>query len=784
MGAAWLWARSDIRRRWLSLVVVGLLGALAVGSVLALVAGARRADRAVDRFLDAADTPELLAFMGNEPSQELVNSLLDDPRIARIERSEVVVIAPAPVVPGESGFTAVSAESSTGGFGRPRLVSGRYPDAGAADEILVNERSASTFALRTGQRVTLRSIACYVGCPPEPIGEATIVGVVRLPTDLIADPSNQGTAIAGPSFLDGRWRAQLPAGSILFVHLHDRRDTAAVVADVSVRIEDGDVTDNLAAFEVAKRATRLQRNALYVAAAVAGVAGLLVVAQALARHLGARGDDPTVLAALGLTRRERWSAAILSVAPGVAGGLVGGVVLAVAASPLLPLGIGRRADPDVGVHVDTLALALGCLGGLVLLVGAAALVAARWVKTSGVAPLTHRPSVATRLASGLDLRPVPATGSRFALEPGDGRGRLPVVPTLVVLVATMAIVVGALVVRWSLDGLTHNGDRYGQAWDLRVGLQEEELRPSGVRLGADPRVAEVAVSREGDVNLVGRDGTTVQVGTTGIEGIDRAPRLTILEGRAPAGPREIALATTTMGAVGLRVGDRTMATGPCGGFEVTVVGRAVVPLTGGADPDDGSILPLRSFEELCAQDLVASLDQNRNAMVRLRDPGVAATVRDEWRGQGMYVNDRATPGSIRSLADIRQVPVIVAAVVGLLGTAAAAHALALAVRRRQRDLAVLRALGLRPRQTTAIVRWQAATLALVAVAIGIPLGITLGRVLWSAIARPSNVVVHTDLNVLGLVVLVAAVAALAVVLSIWPGRRAARLRPATILRSE
>ena len=316
MGGAWLWAWSDIRRRWVSLVVVGLLGALAVGSVLALVAGARRAERAVDRFLDVADTPELIAFMENEPSQELVDSLVDDPRIARIERSDVVVIAPAPIVPGESGVMAVSAESSTGGFGRPRLVSGRYPDAGAADEILVNERSASTYGLRTGQRVTLRSIACYVGCPPESIGEATIVGVVRLPTDLIADPSNLGTAIGGPSFLDGRWRDRLPAGSILFVHLHDRRDTAAVVADLSVRIDDGNVTDNLAAFEVVERATGLQRNALYVAAALAGVAGFLVVAQALARHLGARGEDPPVLAAVGLTQRERWSAAVFSVAAG------------------------------------------------------------------------------------------------------------------------------------------------------------------------------------------------------------------------------------------------------------------------------------------------------------------------------------------------------------------------------------------------------------------------------------------------------------------------------------
>ena len=103
------------------------------------------------------------------------------------------------------------------------------------------------------------------------------------------------------------------------------------------------------------------------------------------------------------------------------------------------------------------------------------------------------------------------------------------------------------------------------------------------------------------------------------------------------------------------------------------------PLTGGADPDDGSILPLRSFEKAVAQGLVASLNQNRNVLIRLHDRSVTATVRDEWRGQGMYVNERVTPGSISSLADIRQVPVIVAAVVALLGTAAAAHALTLTV---------------------------------------------------------------------------------------------------------
>ena len=43
MRGAWLWARTDLRRRWLSLVVVALFIAFASGTTMALVAGGRRA---------------------------------------------------------------------------------------------------------------------------------------------------------------------------------------------------------------------------------------------------------------------------------------------------------------------------------------------------------------------------------------------------------------------------------------------------------------------------------------------------------------------------------------------------------------------------------------------------------------------------------------------------------------------------------------------------------------------------------------------------------------------
>jgi hypothetical protein len=178
------------------------------------------------------------------------------------------------------------------------------------------------------------------------------------------------------------------------------------------------------------------------------------------------------------------------------------------------------------------------------------------------------------------------------------------------------------------------------AWDLRAGLQEEDLRPG--EYGSSPTpAAEVAVSREGDVNP-SRDGTN----SPGSHDRHRRHRASAEVDSSKVGRRTVrrrSLATTTMRAVGLGVGDRTIATGPCGGFEVTVV-DAVVPLTAA---------PILTTDLFCRFGHSRPLRpgpgrQSRpepKRPIRLRDPGVTATVRDEWRGQGMYVNERVTPGS-------------------------------------------------------------------------------------------------------------------------------------------
>jgi ABC-type antimicrobial peptide transport system permease subunit len=112
------------------------------------------------------------------------------------------------------------------------------------------------------------------------------------------------------------------------------------------------------------------------------------------------------------------------------------------------------------------------------------------------------------------------------------------------------------------------------------------------------------------------------------------------------------------------------------------------------------------------------------------------------------------------------------------------HVLVSSVRRRRKDLATLRALGLRQVELGAIVAAQAAFLALVALAIGLPLGIVAGRVAWSLYADNSGFISVVRVPLLALLTVGLLTVLVAELCAAVPARVAARTRPATLLRTE
>jgi hypothetical protein len=82
------------------------------------------------------------------------------------------------------------------------------------------------------------------------------------------------------------------------------------------------------------------------------------------------------------------------------------------------------------------------------------------------------------------------------------------------------------------------------------------------------------------------------------------------------------------------------------------------------------------------------------------------------------------------------------------------------------------------------VAWQATTLAVVTLAVGVPLGVAAGRGAWRLFAGHLGVVPEVTTPVVLLVLAATATVLLANLISIGPAVTAMRIRPALVLREE
>lgn len=147
-----------------------------------------------------------------------------------------------------------------------------------------------------------------------------------------------------------------------------------------------------------------------------------------------------------------------------------------------------------------------------------------------------------------------------------------------------------------------------------------------------------------------------------------------------------------------------------------------------------------------------------------------------WPGARTRMGLAAADGG--RYTQIDRTPTVLATLLAILGTAVLGQFIVVSGRRRRREFAILKALGLLRRQVICITAWQVTILTGLAVLAGMPLGVAAGRATWALFARDLGIPAAA-ITPFPLVLLMApAVILIANTLAFWPGRTIARLKPA------
>jgi ABC-type lipoprotein release transport system permease subunit len=142
------------------------------------------------------------------------------------------------------------------------------------------------------------------------------------------------------------------------------------------------------------------------------------------------------------------------------------------------------------------------------------------------------------------------------------------------------------------------------------------------------------------------------------------------------------------------------------------------------------------------------------------------------------------PEEIVNSHAIEVIPSILGAGLGVGALAALGITLMASVRRRRRDLAVLKTLGFSGRQLATVVAWQSSVAVTIGTVVGVPLGIVVGRLLWNLFADLIHAVPAPALPVLSVVLIALGAVVLGNIVAALPGRLAARTPTGLLLRAE
>ena len=826
LRVAWYRFRATFGRRWggyLALVLlVGLLGGLA----MATVAAARRTQSSYSAFLASTNpsdlnlgtglyNPALGYNAGYDP--RIVHTIAHLPHVRRVESYAALnaaLLGPTGAPSAAFRNANVNTYGSVDGLffnqDRVTVTRGRMANPKRADEIVMPVQTARLLRLHVGQVIPwgfYNSSQQNSTAQPYLQIDTRLVGTVVLNDAVVQDEFDanySGQDVIFTPALTQRLTQCCVNYSFSAVQLDQGNQVAAAEAEIERVVPPSLPRDfNVTSLNTAKaeRAIKPEAIALGVFGGIAAIAALLIASQTIGRQLRLGAGDETILRALGADPVMTLSDGLVGIVGAVVVGALLGVAVAVGLSPLAPLGPARSVYPASGIAFDWTVLGLGFV---VLIVGLSAIAVAL---TYRAAP--HRgaqrsePTVRASTLAGAAASsglPVPAVaGIRLALEPGAAPNAVPVRSAILGAALAMIVVIATVTFGASLNTLVSHPALYGWNWSYELsgggGVGTIPPQQAASLLDHDRSVAAWSAVYFGTLQV---DGQTVPV-------IGGSPKATVapalLSGHGLDGPDQVLLGATTLAALHKQVGDTVdVRSGVSVPTRLKVVGTATMPATGIVDAalhatmGTGALLSYQLIPASVRNSFQNAPDGPNAIFVRLRDaenPTTSLRALNRFAAAltlptnyGVSVVPVQRPAEIVNYRSMGTTPAILGA--GLAAGAVAALGLTLiaSVRRRRRELALLKTLGFTKRQLAATVAWQSSVAVGIGIVVGVPLGIVIGRSLWNLFAHQIHAVATPNVPALSVIFIAVGALVLANIVAAIPGRIAARTPTAVLLRAE
>jgi FtsX-like permease family len=841
---AWYRFRSTLGRRWPGYLTIVLLVGLVGGVAMGAVAGARRTQSAFPSYLTSTKASDLelqassnITNLAVHQIQSLGHQLERLPDVARVAIAPNLLVIPLgpdgrPLPSAVNNDDVSTLGSDDGEYltqDRVIVAQGRMADPKSPSEIMATAEAARlsgwhvgqtiSFGAFTGQQVAAPSFNIASHRPAQRFS-ATLVGLVVFSSQVVNDDVDRlPTYILATPALTRRLRASEIYPSFGLRLADGAHDDAKVEKEIVGLLPPG-TTYTFHLTSVAEgqveRSSKPEAIALAVFGGIAALAALLIAGLAIGRAIGNQDEDIDALRALGAGPLALTCDAMLGILGAVVLGSLLALTVAIALSPLAPVGPGARVDPSPGIAYDWTVLGGGIailILGLVIFTVALAYRTATHRELGRGSDRIVRGSTVVTSASRIGLPVSAIAGLRFALERGTGRSAVPVRSALVGAVLAVAVVVTTLTFASGLRTLDSQPALYGWNWSYAISSPGGSSVPP-VTFGLLKHDPDVAAWTGYDFADVAIDGQTVPILLSPSHAALNPP---ILSGRPLETKNQIVLGAATLAALHKKVGDTVMVSygSPQDApvyvppTPLRVVGTATLPAlgtSGALHPSMGTGAMINlAIESPSFKKAISQPDPNLNGfdveVVRLRhgispSAGLASLRRITSSADRLMASDPEGQGDVYQVLGVQRPAEIVnyqttGATPGILAAGLATGAvvalgltLAASVRRRRRDFALLKTLGFSRRQLALAVAWQASVSAFVGIIVGVPIGIALGRWLWVLFARGIYAVPKPSVPVFEIVLVALGALVLANLVAAVPGRMAARTRTSLVLRTE